>query len=133
MTDAGGPGWTPDELRRVGGAEEFQVTSRRSDGTLRRFVTIWGVRAGDEIYVRSAHGADNPWFRRARAAGAGALRAGEVERPVAFRLLGSQQAELHAAIDAAYHAKYDRYGPTVVNSVVGPHATTVTLRVTPQD
>jgi len=129
---AGGPGWTQDELRRVGGAEELQVTSRRTDGTLRGFVTIWGVRAGDELYVRSAHGADNPWFRRAWTAGVGALRVGGVERPVAFHLLDPQQAELHAAIDAAYHAKYDPYGPTIVNTVVGPHATTATLRGTPQ-
>jgi NADP-dependent 3-hydroxy acid dehydrogenase YdfG len=28
----------------------------------------------------------------------------------------------HAAIDAAYHSKYDRYGPRIVGSVVGPDA-----------
>ncbi len=30
-------------------------------------------------------------------------------------------------IDAAYHSKYDRYGPRIVGSVVGPDAEAVTL------
>jgi len=29
-------GWTPDELRRIGQAEELGIASRRPDGTLRR-------------------------------------------------------------------------------------------------
>jgi len=37
----------------------------------------------------------------------------------------------HAALDAAYHEKYDRYGARVVGSVVGPDAATVTLRLDP--
>jgi hypothetical protein len=37
----------------------------------------------------------------------------------------------HAAIDSAYHAKYDWYGTRIVGSVVGPAANTVTLRLTP--
>ena len=133
MTAPNGPRWTQDELRRIGDAEELQVSSRRADGNLRPFVTIWGVRAGDEIYVRSAHGADNPWFQRAVAAGVGAIRAAGKERPVTFELVDPARAEVHAAVDAAYHTKYDRYGPQIVNTVVGSHATTVTLRVTAHD
>jgi hypothetical protein len=44
--------WTPDELARVGQADELQISSRRADGDLRPFVTIWAVRVGDDIYVR---------------------------------------------------------------------------------
>ena len=57
--------WTPDELTRIGTAEELQVSSTRADGTLRPYVTIWVVRAGDDIYIRSAYGSANPWFVRA--------------------------------------------------------------------
>ena len=57
--------WTADELTRVGQAEELKVSSTRADGTLRPYVTIWVVRAGDDIYIRSAYGSDNPWFVRA--------------------------------------------------------------------
>ncbi len=38
----------------------------------------------------------------------------------------------HAAIDAAYHSKYDRYGPRIVGSVVGPDAEAVTIRLVPR-
>ena len=39
----------------------------------------------------------------------------------------------HPAIDAAYHAKYDRYGPKIVGTVVGPEAEGVTVRLVPKD
>lgn len=35
-------------------------------------------------------------------------------------------------IDAAYHAKYDRYGSRIVGSVTGPDAHSVTVRLVPQ-
>jgi hypothetical protein len=76
--------WTSDELGRIGAAEELQLTSLRGDGTLRPYVTMWIVRAGDDLYVRSAYGPDNPWFRRAKASGAGRIRAGGLEQDVTF-------------------------------------------------
>jgi threonine dehydrogenase-like Zn-dependent dehydrogenase len=42
-------------------------------------------------------------------------------------------AEAHTEIDAAYHAKYDRYGATIVGHVTGPDAQPVTIRLTPKD
>jgi len=122
--------WTKDELERVGGAEELQITSLRADGTLRPYVTIWTVRSGDELYVRSAYGTDNPWFRRATASGSGRIRAGGVERDVTFTGAGPGD---HEAIDAAYHAKYDRHGPAIVNTVVGDRAATATIRLVPKE
>ena len=121
--------WTSDELTKIGGAEELQLASVRPDGTLRPYVTMWVVRAGDELYVRSAYGPDNPWYRRARASGAGRIRAGGLERDVRF---ADAAPGVHAAIDAAYHAKYDRYGPKIVGTVVGPTAAAVTLKLEPR-
>ncbi len=122
-------GWTADELARIGDATELQIASRRSDGSLRPFVTIWVVPVGDDLYVRSAHGTDNPWFRRAKTSGEGRVRAGGVERDVT---LTAPAADVHADIDAAYRAKYDRYGQQIVGTVVGPHAAPGTLRLIPQ-
>jgi hypothetical protein len=122
--------WSDDELQRIGEATEMQVASRRSDGSLRPFTTIWVVRAGDEFYVRSAYGTDNPWFRRAVTSGAGRIRAAGLERDVEFAAPAS---DVQPDIDAAYHAKYDRYGPQIVGSVVGPHAAPGTLRLEPQN
>ena len=118
--------WTADELDRIGRATEVAVASRRADGTLSPYVTIWGVRYGDDIYIRSAYGPGNGWYRRARARGAGRIRAGGVERDVQF---AEPAADVHPAIDAAYHAKYDSYGPQIVGTVVGPSAAAVTLRL----
>ncbi|MFC4069062.1 DUF2255 family protein [Actinoplanes subglobosus] len=120
--------WTSDELARVGRAEELRVASYRPDGTLRPYVTIWAVRAGDDLYVRSAYGADNGWFRRATASGSGRIQAGGVERDVTFT---SAEPGAQAEIDEAYHRKYDRYGPAIVGSVTGPQAPAVTLRLLP--
>jgi hypothetical protein len=121
--------WTADELARIGRATELQVASMRPDGSIRPFVTIWVVRTDEDVYVRSAHGHSNPWFQRAIQSGNGQIRAGGVERDVTFEEPGP---EVHADVDAAYHAKYDRYGPAIVGSVVSPEAARSTLRIVPR-
>jgi hypothetical protein len=125
--------WTQQELGRAGEATELHIASRRADGSLRPYVTIWTVRAGDNLYVRSAYGSDNPWFRRATASGSGRIRAGGIERDVTFTQASELDPSTLAAVDAAYHAKYDRYGPRIVGTVTGPHAAAVTLRLDPHD
>ena len=121
--------WTSDELGRIGVAEELRLASLRRDGTLRPYVTMWVVRASDDLYVRSAFGPTNPWFYRAKASGAGRIRAGGLERDVTF---AEPAPGVHAAIDAAYHSKYDRYGSRIVGSVVGPDAEAVTIKLVPR-
>src|SRR5512133_3053415 len=49
-------GWTDTELSRIGPADELEIASYRQDGTLRPYTTIWVVRVGDELYVRSWRG-----------------------------------------------------------------------------
>jgi hypothetical protein len=120
--------WTSDELERIGAADELEVASRRADGTLRSYVTIWVVRSGDAIYIRSAHGPENPWFRRALASGAGRIRAGGVERDGSFSVPAS---DVHAALDAVYRSKYASYPVEYVNPVADDLAATATLVVTP--
>jgi hypothetical protein len=120
--------WTEADLGAAGTAVEWQIASRRADGSLRPWVIIWGVRSGDELYVRSAYGSDNPWYRRALVSGSGRIRAGSLERDVTF---ADAEPVAHADIDAAYHAKYDHYGASIVDTVVGPGAREVTLRLVP--
>lgn len=121
-------GWTADEIATIGTSDELGIASRRPDGTIRPFVTIWFVRLGDDLYVRSAHGQSNPWFQRALASGEGRIRVRGVEHDVAFEEPGP---ELSADLHAAYHAKYDRYGPTTVGAVVSSKAARSTLRLVP--
>lgn len=121
--------WIQDELRRFGEATELQLASVRPDGTLSPYVTMWIVRVDDELYVRSAYGPDNPWFRRAKVSGAGRIRAGGLERDVSF---AEPAPGVHGGIDAAYHEKYERFGPDIVGTVVGPKAEAVTIRLVPR-
>src|SRR4051812_18751639 len=118
--------WTEDELQRVSDAEELELASPTADGPLRSFTTMWVVRVGRDLFVRSAGGPNRPWYRQARANGEGRIRAYGIEADVSFSDGAVGDA---SAIDAAYHAKYDRYGPNIVGHVTGPTAEAVTLRL----
>ena len=120
--------WTADEVAAIGTAEELDLASRRPDGSLRPFVTIWVVRVGHDLYVRSVNGKSS-WLSRAVAAGTGRIRTGGIERDVAFEVADSS---LNAAVTAAYHAKYDRYGPGIVGTVVSVASAASTLRLVPR-
>jgi len=121
-------GWSETELAAVAANDEVKVASRRADGSLRPFVTIWAVRAGDEVYVRAAYGPETGWYRRARATGTGVLSVGGVQRAVAFVPAGAAVGEV---VDAAYEAKYGRYPANIVRTVVGPAVHGLTLRLDP--
>jgi hypothetical protein len=77
-------GWTDTELSRIGAAEELEIASRRRDGTLRNPVTIWVVRQGDDLYVRSVNGRTSSWFRGVEVRHEGHIRAGGVDKDVSF-------------------------------------------------
>jgi len=120
--------WTPAEVEDLDRIEELGVSSHRHDGSLRPFVTVWFVRVGDAVYVRSAYGPGNGWFRRAQTSGTGRVRAGGIEEDVAFV---APDPASHDEIDAAYRGKYGRYSG-IVRSVVGPKVWDVTLRLDPR-
>jgi hypothetical protein len=121
--------WTKDELRHIDSASELRVASERADGTLRPYTTIWHTVVGDVLYIRSAHGPENSWFRRARAAGIGRISAGGVQKDVTFELADPS---VRADLDAALHHKYDRFGPGPVGAITGDDALETTLRVMPR-
>jgi hypothetical protein len=119
-------GWTSDELARVSSATELELTSRRPDETYRPSVTIWVVGVADRLYVRSARGWNNGWFQRALQSSEGRIRTAGVERDVAFEQPGPDVAD---AVTAAYRSKYDRYGPSIVGTVISAEAVKSTLRL----
>jgi len=120
--------WTSDELDRVGGAEELEIASVRRDGTLRRPVTIWVVRQGDDLYVRSVNGRTSSWFRGAQARHEAHIEAGGVDKDV----LLVETDDLNDEIDAAYRSKYHRYAESIVGSIVSPEARAATLKLVPR-
>ena len=125
--------WIDEELANVAEADEIGIASRRPDGSLRRYIRVWCVRVADDIYVRSAYGYDNPWFQRALRSGEGRIRVGRTragaELDVAFVV---PEPEVADAVTAAYHSKYDRYGPRIVGTVVSPEAVRSSLRLVPR-
>jgi hypothetical protein len=122
--------WTSDELDKVGTAEELEIASRRSEGTLRKPVTIWVVRIGDDLYVRSVNGRASAWFRGVQERHGGRIEAGGVEKDVTFVEVDAG-AVVNDQIDAAYRSKYRHYAAGIVNSVLTPQARAATLKLTP--
>nr|MDQ3825136.1 DUF2255 family protein [Actinomycetota bacterium] len=58
-------GWTAKELDVIGAADGLDIAPARPDGSLHPYTTIWVVRVGDELYVRSYRGRRGSWFRHA--------------------------------------------------------------------
>jgi len=120
--------WTSDELSKIGAAEELQITSVRRDRTLRNPVTIWVVRHGDDLYVRSMNGRTGAWFRGTRVRHEGHLQAGGVDKDITFVDVDH---DIDDQIDAAYRTKYHRYAASIINSVVSPEARAATIKLVP--
>lgn len=120
--------WTTDELANMAAAEELQIAYLRRDGTLGRPRTIWVVRQGDDLYVRSVNGRTSAWFRGTQVRHEGHVQAGGVSKDVAFADAGHG---IEDQIDAAYRTKYRRYAANIVNSIVTPQARAATLRLAP--
>jgi hypothetical protein len=121
--------WTSDELTKIGTAEELQIASLRHDGTLRNPVTIWVVRHGDDLYVRSVNGRTAGWFRGAQVRREGRIWAGGVQKDVTFVAVGD---EVNDQIDAAYRAKYRRYAANIISSINSPQAQAATIKLVPR-
>ncbi len=121
--------WTNDELNQIGRAEELEVASLRRDGTLRKPVTIWVVRHGDELYVRSGYGNTAAWYRATQTRHEGCIQAGGIEKDVTF---AEADPALNDQIDAAYRTKYRRYGAQHVDAMVTPEARSTTIKLVPR-
>src|SRR5215210_9317307 len=76
--------WTSNELKKIETAEELQIASLQDDGTLRKPVTIWVVRVGDDLYVRSVNGRTSAWFRGVQTRHEGHIRVGGIDKDVTF-------------------------------------------------
>jgi hypothetical protein len=122
-------GWTSDELTKIEAADELEVASIRRDGTLRNLVTIWVVRLGDDLYVRSVNGRTGAWFRGTQVRHEGRIGAGGVEKDVTFV---DADDGINDQIDDAYRSKYRRYAPSIVGSVLTPEARSATIKLVPR-
>jgi len=121
--------WTSDELAKIGTATELELASARRDGTLRNPRTIWVVRVGDNLYVRSMNERGGGWFPGTQLRQEGHIRAGGVDKDVTF---ADADPDLNDQIDAAYRNKYRRYGSSIIGGAVNPGARDATIKLMPR-
>ncbi|MDL4770804.1 DUF2255 family protein [Actinomadura xylanilytica] len=122
--------WTSDELARIENTDELEIAPMLDDGSLRHPTTIWVVRAGDDLYVRSANGTDGAWYRGAQERHEGRIEAGGVGKEVTF-VNADGDADLNDRLDAEYRAKYRGYDPRYVDPMTTPETRAATLRLVP--
>jgi hypothetical protein len=121
--------WSKNDLDRIGTADELQIAAQRPDGSHHPYTTIWVVRVGENLYIRSVRGPRGGWYRHALQTHAGRIRSGGIERDVTF----TQPADApHEAIDHGYRTKYARYDRTYVEPMAAAPATAATLRLDPR-
>ena len=124
--------WTSDELNNIGAAVELRIASLRRDGTLRNPVTIWVVRVGDDLYVRSWRGRTAAWYRGTKVRHEGRIGASGIEKDVTFVDVVEANHDIHDQIDAAYRTKYRRHAAQYVNPMVAPEARAATIKLVPR-
>ncbi|MEU9305691.1 DUF2255 family protein [Streptomyces sp. NPDC048269] len=124
MTD-----WNSTALEKIAAAEELDLASERSNGTLRDPVTMWVVRSGDGLYVRSVKGTGGPWYRGTQSRHQGRIEAGGVRQDVTFQQATPDE---YPEVDAAYREKYGHY-TSIVEHVLTDGARASTLRLEPRD
>ena len=121
--------WTSDELGKIADSDELQLASARPDGMLRKPVTIWVVRLGDDVYVRSVYGRTSHWFRGTEDRNQGHIRAGGVDKDVRFV---EPAEDVSDEIETAYRTKYRRYNASEVDPLFTPDARAATLELVPR-
>jgi hypothetical protein len=122
--------WTHDELRTVAAAEELELASVHADDRLGNPVTIWVVRVGNDLYVRSWKGEGGAWFRATQERHAGHIEAGGIGKDVTF--VAEPDDDVNDRIDAAYRTKYRRHGGRYVDPMVAPPARATTIKLVPR-
>ena len=121
--------WPSEELNKIAAAEELEIASVRRDRTLGHPVTIWVVRHGDDLYVRSVNGRTASWFRGIQDRHEGHIRAGGVDKDV--RIVDADH-DIDDQIDVAYRTKYHLYAASIISHIVSTEARATTLKLLPR-
>ncbi|TLS43551.1 DUF2255 family protein [Streptomyces montanus] len=75
------------------------------------------------------NGPTSDWFRATRSRHEGRIRAGGVDRDVAFV---DVDGAINDRVDAAYRAKYGRYSANTTRRITSPEAASTTMRLLPR-
>jgi len=122
--------WTRDELDNIGAADELEIVTLRRDGTKPKPVTIWVVRHGDDLYVRSGYGNRAAWYRGTQQRRDCHIMAGGVTKDVRFE--EAADPALNDRIDAAYRSKYLHHGAQWLDPMIAAEARATTIKLVPR-
>jgi hypothetical protein len=100
--------WSPDELRLMNAAGELRIAVKRPDASLLRWVPIWVVCAGGQVYVRTWYRRDTGWFGHALRSRRARIRVPGLEADVTIEDIGDASTQVTTDVDAAYRTKYGR-------------------------
>ena len=121
--------WSAADLRLIDASRELEIAVRRADGSLRRWLPIWVVCAGEQAYVRTWHRRDTGWFGQALRSRRARIRVPGLEADITIEDIGDASDQVTADINDAYRTKYGQSG---ADSMVTATATTTTLRLHPE-
>jgi hypothetical protein len=116
--------WTSEELQKIATTEELELTASG------RTVTIWVVRVGDDIYVRSVRGRTSGWFQAVQDRHEGHVSAGGIEKDVGFVEVDDDG--LLDQIGDAYREKYRDQPAAFVEPILTQGARAATLGLEPR-
>jgi hypothetical protein len=108
--------------------KELDLAPVSRDGTLRNPVTMWVVRHGDELYVRSVNGRGSSWFRGAQARHEAHIQAGGVDKDVIL----VETEDMDDEVDAEYRTKYGGYATSIIEAITSTEARAATLKLVPR-
>ncbi len=92
-------------------------------------MTVWVVRHGDDLCVRSAYGRTSTWLRGTQVRHEGHIQAGGVEKVVNFV---DADRDIDDQIEAALRTKCRRYAASLINYTVNPEARSATIKLVPR-
>lgn len=123
------PGWSQDELHRIGEADDLHIAPFREDGATYGTPTwIWSVVVDDALYVRAYNGTKSRWHQAAVRQKAGRITAAGMTTEVAFAPVDGT---VNDRIDEAYRKKYR--GSPYLDPMIGARARSATVEVIPRE
>jgi hypothetical protein len=121
--------WAKADLLKIAEADDLHIAPFREDGVTYGTPTwIWSVAVGDALYVRAYSGRESRWYQAAVRQKAGRIVAAGMKRDVTFE---PADGSINAVIDDAYRKKYR--GSPYLAPMIGAHARSATVKVTPRD
>ncbi len=123
--------WAPEQLKRISEARELEIVSRPADDRASRWLPIWVVCVDDQVYVRTWYRRSTGWFGQVTKTGAARIRVPGLELNVVVVDVGDEDADVRAAVDDAYRAKYGMSGDKTVAGMTTDASAATTLLLTP--